>query len=270
MDLSHVEKQRTELLQFILLVIIAVLGAVVFLSFKQEQGFLVPGLAGLCLCACLYVIGKERHLKILQRGLVEELVEKQREIVEEQQKTASVEERLKELTGLYRAISTVNSGTDPERTFETVLRAALELIGGDCGSIMLMEEGDDYLAIVASQGLSDNVVAQTRRKLGEGVVGWVAENREPVLLSTKAHEDERFVGVVQRETEVHFSMSVPLLLRNRVMGVLNLGITPGQPKERFEEYDLRMAAVFAQHASVAIENAALVKKMIGTWSAVRG
>ncbi len=270
MELSHVEKQRTELLQFILLVIIAVLGAVAYLSFQQQQGYLVPGLAGICLCACLYVIGKERHLKRLQSQLVEELLRKQREIAEEQGKSASLEERLSELTRLYRAISTVNSGTDPERTFETVLRAALELVGGDCGSIMLMEEGDDHLVIVTSQGLSDNVVAQTRRKLGEGVVGWVAANREPVLLSTKAHEDERFVGVVQRETEVHFSMSVPLLLRNRVMGVLNLGITPGQSKERFEEYDLRMATIFAQHASVAIENAGLVKNMIGTWNAVRG
>jgi hypothetical protein len=31
-----------------------------------------------------------------------------------------------------------------------------------------------------------------------------------------------------------------------------------------------MATVFAQHASVAIENAGLVKNLIGTWSAVKG
>ncbi len=270
MELSHVEKQRTERLRFILLVIIAVPGGGVFVCFTRQQGYLVPGLAGICLCACLYVIGKERHLKRLQAELVGELVERQRQIVEEQQKSASFEERLQELTRLYRAISTVNSGTDPERTFETVLRAALELVGGDRGSIMLMEEGEELLVIVASQGLSDDVVTQTRRKLGEGVVGWVALNREPVLLSTKAHEDERFVGVMQMDAEIHFSMSVPLLLRNRVMGVLNLGIAPNQPKERFEEYDLRMATIFAQHASVAIENAGLVKNMIGTWSTVRG
>lgn len=54
------------------------------------------------------------------------------------------------------------------------------------------------------------------------------------------------------------------------MGVLNLGLTPGQSRERFEEYDLRMATIFAQHASVAIENAGFVKNMIGTWNAVRG
>jgi hypothetical protein len=200
MELSHIERKRTELLQFILLVIIVVLGVVAYLSFRQQQGYLVPALAGVCLCACLYVIGKERYLKKLQSQLVEELLEKQRQIAQEQQKSASLEVRLRELTGLYRAISIVNSGTDPNRTFETVLRAALELVGGDCGSIMLMDEGEDHLVIVASQGLSDNVVAQTRRKVGEGVVGWVAENREPVLLTTKAHEDERFVEVVERES----------------------------------------------------------------------
>lgn len=126
---------------------------------------------------------------------------------------------------------------------------------------MLLDETGDGLVIVTSQGLSDQVVAQTRRRMGEGIVGWVARNCEPVLLTGKVGEDERFRGVIEREKDLHFSISVPLQLRNQVMGVLNLGVTPDESREEFSDYDLRMATIFAQHASVAIENARLMKTM---------
>jgi transcriptional regulator with GAF, ATPase, and Fis domain len=266
-ELSRVEQRRTELLQFVLLVTIMVLAVATFLSLRQEQGYLIPALTGICLCACLYVIGKERALKSLQRRLLDELVETERQVGEEQSRAASLELRLKELTELYRAISTVNSATDHERTFETVLRAALELVKGNCGSIMLLDENGDYLTIASAQGLSDAVVAQTRRKIGEGIAGWVAQHREPVLLTGIVDEQERFQDIVEREEDVHISISVPLLLRNKVMGVLNLGATPAEPREAFSSYDMRMATIFAQHASVAIENARLIKEMVGSYKA---
>jgi signal transduction protein with GAF and PtsI domain len=244
-----------------------VLAVATFLSIRQEQGYILPALTGLCLCACLYVIGKERALKQLQTQLVDDIVEKERQVAEEQSKSTALEQRLKELTELYRAISIVNSGTDPERTAETVLRAALELVKGNCGSIMLLDETGDNLVIAASQGLSEAVVMQTRRKIGEGIAGWVAEQCEPVFLSGKVDEGERFRDIVEREEDVHISISVPLLLRNKVMGVLNIGATPTEPREEFSSYDMRMATIFAQHATVAIENARLMREVVGSYRA---
>jgi signal transduction protein with GAF and PtsI domain len=211
------------------------------------------------------VIGKERSLKRIQNRLVVEIVEKERQVAEEQSKSNALEQRLKELTELYRAISIVNSGMDPERTFETVLRASLELVRGNCGSIMLLDESEDFLVITASQGLSDAVVMQTRRKIGEGIAGWVAEQCEPVFLSGKVDESERFRDIVEREEDVHISISVPLFLRNKVIGVLNLGVTPTEPREEFSNYDMRMATIFAQHATVAIENSRLMKELVGSY-----
>lgn len=265
MELSHVEKRRTELLQFILLVIVMVLAVITYLSFRQEQGYLVPALTGICLGACLYVIREERRLKQLQSQLFTELLEKERQVADEKARSSSLETRLKALTDLYRAISAVNSGIDAERTYDTVLRAALQLVGGNCGSVMLLEEGSDELFIASAQGLSDAVVAQTRLKMGRGVAGWVAEHCEPVLLTGAAHQDERFQDVADREIEVNLALSVPLQLRNKVMGVLNLGVTPDQSKTLFTDYDLRVVTIFAQHASVAIENARFMKEMVGSW-----
>ena len=150
----------------------------------------------------------------------------------------------------------MNSVLEPEYTFDTVLRAALELVEGDRGSVMLIDDRDERLKIVSAQGLLDTVVAQTRQKIGKGVAGWVAHHCQPVLLEGDVRDDDRFEDPVGEE-DLHFSISVPLHLRGEVLGVLNLGRTPNASKCEFSEYELRMTTVFAQHASVAIENARL-------------
>jgi len=51
---------------------------------------------------------------------------------------------------------------------------------------MLLDELDERLKIVSAQGLSQVIVAQTRQKLGQGVAGWVAQSRKPLLLAGDA------------------------------------------------------------------------------------
>jgi len=52
-------------------------------------------------------------------------------------------------------------------------------------------------------------------------------------------------------------MSIPLVLRETVLGVLNIGVITDDPVQLFSDTDFRIATIFAQHASVAIENARL-------------
>ncbi len=261
MRLMHVEKERTALLQFVLLVVMLFLATITYLSFMQDQGYMIPSLTVFCLCACLYAIDKESRLKKLHQQLIDELVAKELEVADEKGRAEALAIRLKELTGLYRAISMVNSGTGRERTFDTVLRAALDLVDGNCGSVMLMDEGRANLITVTSHGFGGHVAAQDPRKIGEGIAGWAAKNGEPVLLQGDINENDRFRDVFSPQLDVDLSMSVPLNLRDKVMGVINLGITSEGSKNEFSEYDLRMTTIFAQHASVAIENARLMKSI---------
>ncbi|MFQ5790493.1 MAG: GAF domain-containing protein [Acidobacteriota bacterium] len=250
MQLTRIEKQRSELLQFVLWLLLVLLVMITYLSYEQRQGNFILLLTVVSLVACLYAVGRERRLKKLQSELTKELSE-------EQNKSASLEGRLKELSGLYRAISTVNSGTAPEQTFDSVLRAALDLVGGNRGSLMLLNEEDEHLVITAAEGISEDVVMATRQKLGEGVAGWVAKHREPVLLGAEASKDDRFQKLFSQKHTARSSISVPLHLRDRVLGVINVSVVTDRPQEGLSEYDLRMLTIFAQHASVAIENARL-------------
>jgi hypothetical protein len=166
-----------------------------------------------------------------------------------------MEERLRELTDLYRSISAVNAVIDPDETLEKVLWAALELVKGDKGSIMLLQPDGRTLKIVNAVGLTERVIRETRQDVDQGVAGWVVRHQEPVLLKGKIDDDGegRFDRIADRK-EMNVGMSIPLQLRGKILGVLNLGSSNEGETVEFDEKDLRNAHIFAQHASIAIEN----------------
>jgi signal transduction protein with GAF and PtsI domain len=67
------------------------------------------------------------------------------------------------------------------------------------------------------------MVGKIRLKLGEGITGWVAKERKPVLVSKQAYEDHRFKYFPEmREGEYESMLSVPLVTRGDIIGVINV------------------------------------------------
>ncbi len=83
-------------------------------------------------------------------------------------------------------------------------------------------EGDD-LVLRASKNQHPDVVDSLKLRVGQGITGWVAEHREPVAVSEKAAEDPRFQFFHELpEDNYEAFLSVPLMCRGRVVGVINL------------------------------------------------
>jgi len=264
MDLSKVEHQLTGIQQYLTLMIMALLGVMMYLSYNQPVGSAISALAVLCLLGCLYMLLKERKLRQLHQGLIGELLNKDRQVVslgeklveetyvlqEEQGKAAELEVRLMEISALYRAISRVDSETDDSRTIDVVLRAALELAGGNRGSIMLLDPAKAYLEVVGSVGFQSELLTGVRQRVGAGVAGWVVQFGEPLLLSGDARDDGRFVDPNDLREKVKSALCVPLKHRGEAIGVMNLSAT--DERQGFTDYQMRIATIFGQHASVAI------------------
>jgi transcriptional regulator with GAF, ATPase, and Fis domain len=280
MELTTFEKRRTSLVEFLIVLIMMFLGLIMFLAYGKIPGLLIPGLVVLALFTCLYVLAKERHLRKLEGNLVQELLAKNRkidrmghqlederhELKHEKGKAAEIEELLSEISSLYRAISAVNAEEDDDKVAGAVLRAALKLVGGNRGSIMLLDNRREHLYIASALGLPEEIVSVTLQKVGEGVAGWVAESGESVLLNTDASDDGRFVSPTAMSGQVRCAMCVPLKFKNAVMGVMNLGSTEA-PCE-FTDIDMRRATIFGEHASVSIMNARLMLSLASKTDAI--
>ena len=68
-----------------------------------------------------------------------------------------------------------------------------------------------------------DVVDRLKLAMGRGITGWVAEHREPVAIRRKAFEDPRFQFFNELpEDRFQAFLSVPILSRGRVVGVINV------------------------------------------------
>jgi len=102
-----------------------------------------------------------------------------------------------------------------------VLEFSTALIKCDSCFIYVLENND--LVLRASKNPHEESVDRLKLRVGQGITGWVAEHREPVAIPRDAYRDPRFQFFNELpEDQYEAFLSVPLLCRGRVVGVINL------------------------------------------------
>jgi signal transduction protein with GAF and PtsI domain len=92
-----------------------------------------------------------------------------------------------------------------------------------CDSCFIYVLADDELVLRASKNPHPEVMDRLKLHLGQGITGWVAEHREPVSVTHNASDDRRFRLFNELPEDLYQAfLSVPLLSRGRVVGVINL------------------------------------------------
>jgi uroporphyrinogen-III synthase len=92
-----------------------------------------------------------------------------------------------------------------------------------CDSCLIYVLEDDELVLRASKNPHPDTIDRLKLRVGQGITGWVAEHREPVAIPEKAAQDPRFQFFNELpEDSYEAFLSVPLMCRGRVVGVINL------------------------------------------------
>jgi uroporphyrinogen-III synthase len=92
-----------------------------------------------------------------------------------------------------------------------------------CDSCLIYVLEGDELVLRASKNPHPDVVDRLKLRVGQGITGWVAEHREPVAVAEKAAQDPRFQFFHELpEDSYEAFLSVPLLCRGRLVGVINV------------------------------------------------
>jgi len=91
-------------------------------------------------------------------------------------------------------------------------------------------------------------------KLGEGLVGWAALYKEPLLVSDVS-KDPRYINLVE---DVRSELVIPMLIKDRVIGVFDL---ESPELSAFTKENKELLTLLASQAAVAIENARLYEEV---------
>src|SRR5271167_3206434 len=121
-------------------------------------------------------------------------------------------------------------------------------------SILLLDESGEKLQHRFSQRFEENIQLKHEIPLGRGVVGFAAQHKEAVLVPD-VNKDPRYV---KANPETRSELAVPLVYKDKVIGVLDLEHTR---RGFFTDDHKRTVTTLAAQIAIAIENARLYEQV---------
>jgi uroporphyrinogen-III synthase len=131
-------------------------------------------------------------------------------------------ERMEEQLRVYQRISRLMvREMSLAETLQAIVRLVAEFTG--CDSCLLYLIDNDELVLCAASNPHPMQIGRVRLKLSEGLTGWVARERKMLAISMEAYKDSRFKSFRDLpEDAFEAFLSVPVIARNRVIGVINV------------------------------------------------
>lgn len=195
------------------------------------------------------------HLKLaVNRAIDKKRSDEAREVLvdELQSKNMLLKRRIAEINALYRAGESLSTTVELPELLGQIINLATTVIGSKTGSIMLLDHEKNTLKIQAAVGVEDEVIEGTTLPLGSSIAGYVAQTGKPVMIED-IEKDERFHRAAKDHYESKSALCVPLVVKNEILGVLNL--TDKMGGEKFNKEDLKLLTTFASQAAMAIDDA---------------
>jgi len=125
--------------------------------------------------------------------------------------------------------------------FDGVTKLCMDVF--DCQKVSLMLPDNDGLSleVQSAVGYSNPKAVGARQRVGQGISGWVAKNRRPVLL-TEETDAAQYPGLKYEKRGIISAMVVPILIRDELIGIISIST---QAKEvTYNDNDLKALQAF--------------------------
>lgn len=136
---------------------------------------------------------------------------------------------------------------------QAILESACRLVGSSKAALMLYDEDSQQLKIFASKGFPQEVVEKTRLQSGQGVAGKAFQSGQKIFISDPSKNPEFVsVGDVPVPSDLEPFIALPLKIKNKPIGVLNLHAT-GELRS-FSDQEIKFLSILADQAAITLEN----------------
>jgi len=155
-----------------------------------------------------------------------------------------------EVLGLY---SEVHLGA----LLEKITASIKAYMGSEEASIFLYDPEKEELTFETATGDKEKALKQIVLKKGQGVAGWIAAERQGVIIND-CQRDARYAGMVDQKTlfQTRSLLGVPVQMEDRVLGVLE---AVNKKRGKFSKDDLRVLQQMAGFLAIPLQNAVLFR-----------
>ncbi len=190
----------------------------------------------------------EQRLEQLDRAnvrLQQEITHRQR--VEEMER-----QRVQEMEALRATMTEISGELDLSRLLPAILERAVDLIGATDGELSLYDETCSHFTVLATYHLNAHTDG-SRQVIGEKAVSLVATTHQPLIIN----DYETAIGClpIYEMPAAQTALLVPMLAGEQLIGVIS--VSNGSREHKFDAQDAKLLSLFAQQATIAIQNARL-------------
>ncbi|TFG88611.1 MAG: GAF domain-containing protein [Candidatus Atribacteria bacterium] len=202
---------------------------------------LLVGLSILVLVFIGYLTQQQRHVSSVLRQL--------QQLRDERSNT--IHQNNVRAYALLNVSHIMGSETDLQSIFDTITKMCVEAFVCRRASLMLVDKDTQELVVRSVSGQLSKDLIDMRQKIGEGIAGWVATNRKALFLAD-SYDLEKYPGLKGIDPRLHSAMVVPIILRDDVVGVLN--VSTDEHTIKYDMDDLKALQVFAGNAGACIRH----------------
>lgn len=207
---------------------------------------------------CIKPIKKEQLLITVKKGIqYRTLTEKNRQLEKENiEYQDNLKKKVSDQTATINNLLSFANQLNSLETLDEVLQATIDIIkeftASQRISVMLLDEKNKYLTIIKSEGLPEDIVRNTKVRVGQGIAGKIIDENEVLVINDASHFGSN-LGI----TEYDAFMATPLLkvslrVQKNPLGVIN--ITNKKDNLPYTEEDASIISCIADTVSVAINN----------------
>ncbi len=158
-----------------------------------------------------------------------------------------------------QALKEISAAISSDRYIEDVLRLIVtvtaQAMNSKVCSLWLIEEDEKCLRVRAAQTMNKDYLKERSLELGEGVVGFVAQRDEPAIIPDVLKEPRYKEKDLAKKMGLRSMLSVPMKVRDRVIGVINCYTSY---EHDFSDTELDLLTTVANQAAICIENTELM------------
>jgi GAF domain-containing protein len=171
------------------------------------------------------------------------------------------EERYKNYFETFKEVSRlINSTLSLKEVFNRAVKKVSEVMGVKGVTLRLLDEKSKRLELAASYGISEEYLKKGPVEADKSVAD--AMEGIPVAVYDVAHDVRVQYKEAAVKEDVASMLSVPLVLRGKVIGVLRLYTS--KPRA-FGADEVEFVQALAEQAAIAIENARLYESVKGSY-----
>jgi signal transduction protein with GAF and PtsI domain len=163
--------------------------------------------------------------------------------------------RAQHLSALAQVGQIIVSGKYLEEMLQLIVSFVTEMMPARVCSIMLVDRKKNELVLKAAKCSSQEYWQRPNLKIGRSLISRVVKEKRPLIVRDVTHEVEyRYPELAKREG-VRSLLSVPMIVKDHVIGVIN--IYAAEERE-FSDEEVRLLSTVADQAALAIENTKLM------------